>query len=267
MRVIICLFLLLSAATSALAFGQEGCGAGECRSCHSMTLDEAKSIFSRADKVNSVDFAEIPGLYVVEIEDNGQKIPVYVDFSKKYVVAGNIFRLSDGHNIAEATNGAAAEPAKPINFADLARIPLDDALLLGKADARWKLIVFTDPDCPWCKKLHVEMAKVAADHPEIAFLIKLFPLPMHKEAYPKSKSIVCARSLAMLEASFAGQPVPAAACETDVVDRTIALAGELGIKGTPALILPDGRLIPGFRDAAAIIALVDELAGQAKPAK
>jgi len=265
MRSSILTLLLLLMSTSAWAFGQEGCGAGECRSCHSITVDEAKKIFSGAEKVNSVGFAEVPGLFVVEIQDKGQKVPVYLDFSKKYIIAGNIYRLADGSNIAdEKGRSATPEPPRKLTFAELARIPIDDALLLGKTDARWKIIVFTDPECPWCKKLHAEMLKVVAANPQIAFLIKLFPLAMHKNAYPTAKSIICNHSLGLLEASYAGQPVPPAACETDVVDRTIALAGELGIKGTPALILPDGTIVPGYRDATALVKMIDEIAKQAE---
>jgi len=255
--------LLIMVSTGAWAFGQEGCGAGECRSCHSLTVDEAKKIFSGAEKVNSVDFAEVPGLFVVEIEDNGKTVPVYLDFSKKYVIAGNVYRLEDGSNIAEGkVTPTPPPPPQKLSFSALARIPLDDALLVGKADARWKIIVFTDPECPWCKKLHAEMLKVVAENPQIAFLIKLFPLPMHKNAYPKAKSIVCTHSLELLEASYAEKPVPPPICETDLVDQTIALAAELGIKGTPALILPDGKIVPGYRDAAALVQMVDELAKQ-----
>ena len=243
-----CLFLTLAVPTFAMV--QDGCGAGECNSCHSMTLEEAKEMFPRAEKVNSVDFSEMPGVFVVELESQGQRQPVYVDFSKKYVVSGNIYRLADGKNIYTAKSQPAAAKIDP------ATIPVADAVLVGKADAKYKIIVFTDPDCPWCKKLHVELKQVVKTDPEIAFQIKLFPLPMHKDAYAKSKSIVCLNSAELLDAAFAGAPIPPASCETDAVDKTISLANELGIRGTPAIIFPDGRLKPGFMKADDIIAAV-----------
>ena len=61
-----------------------------------------------------------------------------------------------------------------------------------------------------------------------------------------------------LELSFAGKPVPAPNCEIPVVDQTIALAGELGIRSTPTLVLPDGRVIPGYRKAEAILTIIGE---------
>ena len=243
-----CLFITLS--VSALAMVQDGCGAGECNSCHSMTVEEAQEMFPRAEKVNLVDFSEMPGVFVVELESQGQRQSVYVDFSKKYVVSGNIYRLADGKNIS-----ASRSKSEPTTI-DPAKVPVDDAVLVGKSGAKYQIIVFTDPDCPWCKKLHVEMKQVVKSDPEIAFQVKLFPLPMHKDAYAKSKSIVCLKSVELLDAAFAGAPIPPATCETDAVDKTIRLANELGIRGTPAIIFPDGRLKPGFMKADDIIAAV-----------
>ena len=250
MRIVLLLCLLLPVSVSALAMEQEGCGAGECNSCHSMTLDEAKEMFPRADKVISVDFSEMPGVFVVELEGQGQRQPVYVDFSKKYVVTGNIFRIADGKNISESKSNQAVKKIDP------AKIPTDDAVLVGNAEAKYKVVVFTDPDCPWCKKLHVELKQVVKTNPEIAFQVKLFPLPMHKDAYAKSKSIVCLKSSDLLDAAFEGAPIPPASCETDAVDKTIALANELGIRGTPAIIFPDGFVKPGYMKAADIVAAV-----------
>ncbi|MBE0500658.1 MAG: DsbC family protein [Desulfuromonadales bacterium] len=249
-RVILVFLLFLIVSVPAYAMGQEGCGAGTCNSCHSMTLDEAKAMFPRAEKVLSVDFSELPGLFVVELEGKGKREPVYVDFSKKYIVAGNIFRLADNKNISESRRTPEATEV------DLKKVPVDDALLVGKADARYKVIVFTDPDCPYCRKLHTEMKQVIKTDPDIAFQVMLFPLPMHKDAYAKSKSILCSRSSALLDLAFSGAPIPLDSCVTDSVDKNIRLANELGIRGTPALIFPDGHLTAGFLKADDIIAAV-----------
>ena len=99
--------------------------------------------------------------------------------------------------------------------------------------------------------------------PEVAFLIKLYPLKMHPNAYDISKSIVCNNSMEYLELSFAGKPVPPPNCEMPVIDQTIALARELGIRSTPNLIMPDGRLLPGYRKAEEILAIISDYAAQA----
>jgi len=100
------------------------------------------------------------------------------------------------------------------------------------------------------------MKKVIAERKDIAFYTKLFPLPMHKDAYAKAKAIVCEKSLALLEKAYEQKPLPKPKCETSAIDENIKLAEKLGISGTPALIFPDGRLIPGYKDAKSIISLI-----------
>ncbi len=102
------------------------------------------------------------------------------------------------------------------------------------------------------------MKKVVAERKDIAFFIKLFPLPMHKEAYPKSKAIACAHfSLALLDDAMEGKEIPAAKCETTAIDDNMKLGQKLGISGTPALIFPDGRLVPGAMSSDQIIKAVE----------
>ena len=100
------------------------------------------------------------------------------------------------------------------------------------------------------------MKKVVAERKDVAFYIKMFPLPMHKGAYDKAKAIVCEKSLALLEDAFAGKELPKPKCETKVIDENINLAQKLGISGTPALILPDGKVIPGYKDAKGIMEMI-----------
>jgi thiol:disulfide interchange protein DsbC len=257
-------FLLLAAlllAVPAHAFMKEGCGAGKCTDCHSLSVQEATALFKgNVDRVVKVELAEMPGLWVVEVEKDGKHLPLYIDFSKKYVVAGNIIRLQDGENV---TGRRAVES----NRVNVASIPLDDALLLGKPTAKKKAIVFTDPECPYCKKLHDELREVVQRDPEIAFLIKLFPLKMHPNAYTIAKSIVCNKSLAMLEESFAGKVVPPPLCETKAVDETIALVERLGINSTPTLVLPDGLVVPGYKKADDLLKLLGARTAAAQAAK
>jgi thiol:disulfide interchange protein DsbC len=102
------------------------------------------------------------------------------------------------------------------------------------------------------------MKKVIEKRKDIAFFVKMYPLPMHKGAYEKSKTIVCEKSLALLEDAFAKKPLPAPKCETTALDENIKLAEKLGIRGTPAIVLPNGLVIPGYKDADSLISLIDK---------
>ncbi|GAB4424435.1 MAG: hypothetical protein OHK0032_19000 [Thermodesulfovibrionales bacterium] len=100
------------------------------------------------------------------------------------------------------------------------------------------------------------MKKVVNERKDIAFYIKMFPLKIHPGAYEKAKAIVCEKSLTLLENAFDKKELPKPKCETSVIDENIKLAEKLGISGTPALILPDGRVIPGAVEAKTLIDLI-----------
>ncbi len=100
------------------------------------------------------------------------------------------------------------------------------------------------------------MRQVTDQRKDIVFYIKLFPLKNHPEAFQKSKSIVCEKSLALLEDAFEKKPIPKPKCETSAVDENIKLAQKLGITSVPSLILPDGRMVPGYKDARSLIQLI-----------
>jgi thiol:disulfide interchange protein DsbC len=102
------------------------------------------------------------------------------------------------------------------------------------------------------------MKKIVEERKDIAFYIKMFPLMSHPEAYEKSKSIVCEKSLTLLGDAFEKKSLPRPNCDTLAVEENIKLAKKLGITGVPTLILPDGRLIPEYIDAKTLINLIGD---------
>ncbi len=252
--------LVLLLASPALAFQEGGCGAGDCRDCHALSREEAATLLKgRVNEVVGVRQSQVPGLWDIEALYQGRKVPLYLDFSKQYLITGNIIRLESGENLTR-------QSIINMNRVDVSRIPLADAIIIGNPAAVSKIIVFDDPECSYCRKLHPEMAEVVAHHDDIAFFIKMFPLAMHPKAYEKARAIICAKSgqkanaqaLSLLNDSLAGKPLPttAPACKNDQVDKNITLAHELGISSTPTLIMPDGRVFPGYKKAAQILEAV-----------
>ncbi|HKL48526.1 MAG TPA: DsbC family protein [Desulfuromonadales bacterium] len=250
MRSFIVLLIVLMFSGTAAAFTAGGCGDGKCIDCHSLEKKEITELLpGLKGEVQTVEPSEVPGLWLVEIAKGGKLFPLYIDFSKEYVIEGRVIRLRDRKDVTR-------QRIQKSNPVDLSMIPLDDALLLGSKDAATKAIVFTDPQCPYCERMHEQMKEVVSRDPEIAFHIKLYPLQMHPEAYPISKSIVCSQSLQMLEDSFAGKDVPVLPCEAPAIDANIALAKKLGINSTPTLILPEGYIEPGYKTADQLLRLL-----------
>jgi len=212
--------------------GPPGCSM-DCSSCHSLTPKEAEDML----KLENVKISESPakGIWQIDGLMNGKSVRVHLDYAKKHVLLIQNF-------IPVENIGKQPEMRK----IDLKDVPLTGTMLMGNKKAKNKFIVFDDPDCPYCRKLHGEIKKLIKERNDVAFYIKLFPLPMHPEAYEKSKTVLCENSLKMLDEAFEGKSLPKAKCDTKEVDNNIETAKKLGISGTPAIILPDGRLVPGF---------------------
>ncbi len=258
--VTLCASLLLLCPPSAAPFPEASCGDQSCIDCHLITREEAAQLLAGAvDEVEAVNVGEVPGTWEVVVRKGGRKYPVYLDFTKRFLIAGEIFRLGTQESLTR-------KRINDLNRVDVSLIPTDDAILLGSPEAANKIIVFDDPECPYCRKLFPEMQKVVAARPDIAFLIKMFPLvKLHPDAMRKSLAIVCAKSLAMLEESFADKQIPDPTCKTDVVEKTMELAGRLGIASAPTLVYPDGRIVPGAAPANRIIEILGVPAAPAIP--
>lgn len=242
--------VLLLTAVRVPAMQADGCGGGECKDCHSMTIKEARGLLKgMVEKVSSVKFSEVGGLWEVDVENKGKKFPLYLDFSKQFLINGQVIKIATRENLTR-------KRLQELNIVDVASIPIDDAVVVGNPNAKTRIIVFDDPECPYCIKLHKEIKKVVKKDSSIAFFIKMFPLKIHPNAYDKAKAIVCEKSLKLLEDSFDGKKLPKPSCKTDILERNMALAYKLKIRSTPTMILPDGRVMPGYKKAEDILKLL-----------
>ena len=114
---------------------------GNCKTCHRLTMEEAQNLLQGGPELKVIDVIDSPlkGLWEVNFEAQGRKGLVYIDYGKKFIIAGNIFSSSTKQNLTQ-------ERLSYLNRVDPSTIDLKDALVLGKRDARYKVIVFDDPD-------------------------------------------------------------------------------------------------------------------------
>jgi thiol:disulfide interchange protein DsbC len=239
-------WLVLAPSPSALSFDKSGCASGECRDCHRLTPDEAASLLgSRADRVLKVGFSDVPGMWVLEAEKAGRRQVLYLPFSRSHVFT------SPPHALGKP-------PPAPRDTAriDPDRIPLDDALVLGRRDAPRRVIVFTDPLCPACRKLHPLLEEAVRSDPDLVFFIKLNPLPANPGSFDICLSLLASRSPDDLSRAFRGDPLPPATGGGEELERNARLARDLGIHQLPALLLPDGRLLAGMPRAGTALSTI-----------
>jgi thiol:disulfide interchange protein DsbC len=90
-------------------------------------------------KIIEIRPAQVKGLWEIAVETKGQKGIVYIDSSKKYFVSGSIIDIAAKTNLTQ-------ERSIELNKVDVSLIPLDDALVMGDKEAKYRVIVFDDPD-------------------------------------------------------------------------------------------------------------------------
>ena len=128
-----------------------------------------------------------------------------------------------------------------VNFEDL---PLSDAIKVVKGNGKRKIAIFSDVDCPYCKRLEKrELSNIN----NITIYTFLYPLAIHPEAKLKSKKIWCAndRSKAWTEYIHNDNlPENSGDCKTPI-NKILKLGKDLGISSTPTIILSNGKRVPG----------------------
>lgn len=260
----------LAAAGRLYGFSNEASGAcgTDCASCHTLKKEEAQAILAPIApeiKVLKVEKSPVGGLWEIIFEITGKEAPqykgqkfiAYIDYGKTHLIQGSIIDIK-GKTDVTTQKLEKLNPQPPQKVVDISKIPLNDALVLGKPGAKYRVIVFTDPECPFCLKLHQEAKKVVEKRKDIAFYIKLFPLKMHPGAYDKAKTIVCTKSMELLEQAYENKPIAKPDCPAPAIDKNIKLAESLGITGTPTMILPNGQLLVGAWNADALIKTIEE---------
>ncbi|HQN64174.1 MAG TPA: DsbC family protein [Methylophilus sp.] len=186
-------------------------------------------------KVDSVVKTPYGGLY--EVFMGGQI--VYTDEKLTFLIAEG--RLVDPKTKKDITGERLDELTK----VDFNSLPLEQAIKVVKGNGSRKLVVFSDVDCPFCKRLEQnELSKIT----DVTVYTFLYPIEqLHPDAANKSRLIWCAsnRVKAWNDWIF-NNVLPKAAATCDVpLERVGELARKFGVNSTPTLFFADGRRMLG----------------------
>jgi thiol:disulfide interchange protein DsbC len=199
-------------------------------------------------KPDSISPSPIQGLYEVMM---GPRL-IYMSADGKYLMAGDVSDIQSGKNLTEPKLRAAK--LKAVN-----NVGEGNMIVFGPADAKHTISVFTDIDCGYCRKLHSEMDAYNAAGIQIRYLF--YPRAgVGSESYNKGVSVWCAddRKQAMTDAK-GGKKLDNKTCANPVSDH-YKLGQLLSLRGTPALMLDDGEMIPGYVPAKRLKKMLDERA-------
>ena len=185
----------------------------------------------------------------------------YVSSDGKYAMEGELMNLDTGEQLTE-------ERRRADRLQALKDLGSDNMVTFAPPPpmaTKYVVTVFTDLDCPYCRKLHSQIADYNAKG--IAFRYVFFPRHgINSPTYFQEISVWCSadRQAALTKAKL-GDNVPARKCDNPVA-REFQLAMDLGIRGTPGLILPDGTLFPGYLTPDELVDLLNKNNAGAKAA-
>jgi thiol:disulfide interchange protein DsbC len=163
----------------------------------------------------------------------------YVTADGKYVFTGDLYELASNDNVTERRR-------RDLRVKALAGVPESEMVIFGPSDPKYTVTVFTDVDCPFCRKLHSQIAEYNRLGVRVRYLF--FPRSgPNTESWTKAEQVWCSsdRKDALTRAK-AGETLKAKACPNNPVARSYALGKDFAIPGTPAIVMADGEMFDGY---------------------
>lgn len=180
--------------------------------------------------------SQVAGIYEVVMGDN----TAYTDATARYFIFGHLFDMQEQVDLTAQRQVDNKKSEFPTQF-------LANAIKTVRGDGSRVLAIFSDPDCPYCKTVEAQLAKLD----NITVYTFLYPLEaIHPQAKTRSVSIWCApnKTKAWADLMLTGNKPKLVACNNPINDNLV-LGSRLGVVGTPTLIALDGRLMPGSAPA------------------
>jgi thiol:disulfide interchange protein DsbC len=183
-------------------------------------------------QASKISATPIEGLYEVIV---GSQV-VYMSVDARYMIEGDLFDLKTKQNVSEQAKSS-------IRLAAIEKLGVDNMLIYRPEKVKNTITVVTDIDCPYCRRLHSEVPDYLKNDVEVRYIF----MPLKGAAdMKKTVSVWCSDDKQQaLDFAKAGGDVEEKTCDNPIKDH-LKLARELGVRGTPAIILENGQLLPGY---------------------
>jgi thiol:disulfide interchange protein DsbC len=214
--------------------------------------DPSAKVLAALDKVipdivpDRIQPSAIPGLYEVSY---GAMV-IYVSEDGRHLIQGDMVEIGSGKNYTR-------ERRREHRRESMATVDPDNKVVFGSANAKHTVDVFTDIDCPYCVRLHNQMA----EYNRLGIRIRYLAFPRAGPAslsFDKWVAVWCAedQQSAMGDAKN-GRRLPAKKCDNPVAEQ-FALGRAVGVRGTPSIIFENGRLVPGYVPPEELLEMLEE---------
>lgn len=203
------------------------------------------------NQLQIVGITETPLTNIYRVELNTGEM-LYADAAGDYLFAGDMYKTS----AAGLMNlSAGSRSGRTVEL--IAGVPEEEMIIFTpEIETLATITVFTDVDCTYCRKLHGDIEELLARGVRVRYMA--YPRGgVNADSYDKMISVWCSddRHKSFSQAKN-GQNLPIRDCETPVLKHH-AMGNQLGISGTPALVMPDGSVVPGYMDVDRLTAMLN----------
>lgn len=187
----------------------------------------------------------MPGWYELE---HGMQL-LYISGDGKRLFLGDLVDLETRTNVTESWREQTA--IRLINA-----VGEQNMIVMGPADAKRTITVFTDVDCPYCARLHQEVPELTKSGVKVRYL--LFPRAgIGSETYKKSVAVWCAADrVKAVGIAKAGGKVEMKTC-ANPVESHYQLGRQLEVSGTPTIYLDDGKMLGGYLPSSRLLVILN----------
>ncbi|PCI08153.1 MAG: disulfide bond formation protein DsbC [Gammaproteobacteria bacterium] len=183
-------------------------------------------------KTSKISTTPIAGLFEVIV---GSQV-VYMSEDARYIIEGDLYDLQTKRNVSD-------EAKSIIRLSALEGLGAENMIIYTPDNVKNTITVITDIDCPYCRRLHSEVPDYMENNVQVRYVF----MPLKGSAdLKKTVSVWCSDDQQLaLDIAKAGGEVEDKTCKNPI-QAHLRLARKLGIRGTPAIILEDGQLLPGY---------------------
>ena len=197
-----------------------------------------KNILPPDTTIESIEPSSLKGIYKVYY---GDLQPIYVSEDGNFFIYGDMYKIGS-NNITNLTK----EEIKGRRSDILDSIPADELIIFKSNNELVSITVFTDVDCGYCRKLHSQID----EYNEAGITIKYAAFPrsgIGTQTFTKMVGAWCSEDPKQAMTDLKNdKKMNLDFCEEQPIARHYIIGQKLGINGTPAIITPDGDLIPGY---------------------
>lgn len=177
----------------------------------------------------------------------------YLTADGKYFLDGNLYDMDSRENLTETRRMVAR--AALINA-----VPESQMVIFSPKNPLYTVTVFTDIDCPYCRKMHSEMSELNKLGVRVRYMFYPRTGP-DTESWRKAEAVWCSpdHNDALTRAKAGAQLDLTKTCGATPVAREFALGGSVGVRGTPAMFTENGSYISGYMPPSELVQQIKKL--------